>query len=210
MSDKKHWEQVYQTKAEDAVSWFQPRAEKSLGLIQACGLPKDAPIIDVGGGASVLVDDLLAAGFTELTVLDLSGAALGQTRTRLGQAAGHVRWLEADITTVELPAAQYALWHDRAVFHFLTEADQRAAYVARLRHALQPGGHLILATFAEDGPERCSGLPVCRYSAEALSAELGAEFVLQTELRDEHHTPFGTSQRFLYCHFRYQPEAAGG
>jgi SAM-dependent methyltransferase len=202
MPSKPHWEQVYATKASDGVSWYQAHAETSLSLIHATGVPSSAGIIDVGGGASTLVDDLLARGYRALTVLDLSGAALGVSRARLGSAADQVRWLEGDITRVALPAQAYELWHDRAVFHFLTDAADRAAYITQVQHALQPGGHLIVATFAEDGPTQCSGLPVARYSAEALQAEFGTAFELIEHRHEDHRTPFGTTQKFVFCRFR--------
>ena len=198
---KAHWERVYASKATTAVSWFQEQAATSLRLIQSAGLPLEASILDVGGGASVLVDDLLAVGCRELTVLDLSGAALAAARARLGARAEPVRWIEGDITRVELPAAAFDLWHDRAVFHFLTDPEDRQAYARQLEHALKPGGHLIIATFAEDGPERCSELPVMRYSASDLQAEIGAGFVLLHNEKEAHQTPGGALQSFTYCHF---------
>lgn len=197
---KEHWEQVYARKATTAVSWFQEQAATSLRLIQATGLPVEASILDVGGGASVLVDDLLAAGYRDLTVLDLSGAALASARARLGARAEPVRWIEGDITRVELPGAAFDLWHDRAVFHFLTDPEDRRAYVRQLEHALKPGGHIIIATFAEDGPERCSGLPVMRYSATQLAREFAADFTLQHAEKEAHHTPGGAVQSFTCCH----------
>ncbi len=199
---KDHWERVYARKATTAVSWFQEQAATSLRLIQATGLPVEASILDVGGGASVLVDDLLAAGYRDLTVLDLSGAALAAARARLGVRAEPVRWIEGDITRVELPAAAFDLWHDRAVFHFLTDPEDRRAYVRQLEHALKPGGHLIIATFAEDGPERCSELPVMRYSATRLAKEFAAGFSLQHAEKEAHHTPGGAVQSFTCCHLR--------
>jgi SAM-dependent methyltransferase len=202
MPRKEHWEQVYSTRATDAVSWFQPRATVSLELIRATGVPTTAALIDVGGGASTLVDDLLALGYADLTVLDLAGAALDAAQRRLGPRADRVTWLEADITTAKLPAQAYDIWHDRAVFHFLTEPTDRRAYVDAVLHALRPGGHLLVATFAEDGPERCSGLPVVRYGADALLAEFGPSFRLVRQLRESHHTPFDTVQPFNYCWLR--------
>ncbi len=199
---KAHWEQVYARKATTAVSWFQEQAATSLRLIQATGLPVEASILDVGGGASVLVDDLLAAGYRDLTVLDLSGAALEAARARLGMHAEAVRWVEGDITRVELPAAAFDLWHDRAVFHFLTDPDDRRAYVRQLEHALKPGGHLVIATFAEDGPERCSDLPVMRYSATQLLAEFEPGFSLLHSEKEAHYTPGGAVQSFTYCHLQ--------
>jgi SAM-dependent methyltransferase len=159
---KDHWERVYRTRPADAVSWFQKHADQSLRLIRDTGVPASASIIDVGGGASTLVDDLLACGYANVTVLDLSRAALIAAQARLGPLAGRVRWLEADITTIELPVHAYDVWHDRAVFHFLTSPEQRAAYVGAVIRAVKPGGHVIVATFAADGPTQCSGLPVVR------------------------------------------------
>ncbi|MBI4693830.1 MAG: class I SAM-dependent methyltransferase [Gammaproteobacteria bacterium] len=202
MTREAHWQNVYTTKAPDAVSWFQPRAALSLRFIAEAGLPPAAPIIDVGAGASRLVDGLLALGHQDLTLLDVSDAALAVTRARLGPQAAGVTFLSGDATTVPLPAARYALWHDRAVFHFLTEAAERAAYLAQLRRALTADGQVVIATFAEDGPEKCSGLPVRRYRATELAAELGADFELCAHDREQHATPFGTTQSFTYCRFR--------
>ncbi len=202
MSSRTHWETVYGTKAPNAVSWFQPHAKLSLKLINATGVPTSAAIIDVGGGTSTLVDDLLDLGYVNLTVLDLSAAALAAAQSRLGARAVAVHWSVADITTVALDAASVDVWHDRAVFHFLTTAEQRAAYLRTLLHAVKPGGHVIVATFAEDGPEKCSGLPVMRYSASALHAEFGAAFTLVTQERESHMTPFGAVQQFTYCYCR--------
>lgn len=197
---KDHWEGIYDRKAPDSVSWFQPHAACSLELITRTGIAHDAPVIDVGGGASTLVDDMLAQGFRDLTVLDLSAAALRAAQARLGDAARTVRWIEADITQIDLPAAHYGLWHDRAVFHFLTDATRRAAYVRQVMRAVRPGGHVIVATFAEDGPDHCSGLPVVRYAPDALHAEFGAPFRLIGHRRETHHTPGGAQQRFIYCY----------
>jgi ubiquinone/menaquinone biosynthesis C-methylase UbiE len=206
MQAKEHWESVYTTKAPQSVSWFQEHATRSLELIRGAATSRDAPIIDVGGGASTLVDDLLGAGYTNLTVLDLSGAALSAARTRLGPSvAQKVTWLEADVTQVQLPAHGYEVWHDRAVFHFLTSEDARSRYVEAVRRTVKPGGHLIVATFAEDGPTQCSGLPVVRYGPAQLHAQFGEPFVLVSHLREAHRTPFGTLQQFLYCHCRRRP-----
>lgn len=201
MQNKQHWERVYSTKAADAVSWFQQQATSSLQLIQQLNLDKCAQIIDVGAGASTLADDLSHQGYTGLSVLDLSGTALATAKKRLGDAAKQIQWWEADVTTAQWPQHQFALWHDRAVFHFFTEAADRAAYINNVLHALQPQGHLIIATFAEDGPSQCSGLPVVRYSAATLQAEFGAQFLLQQHHTELHHTPFGTTQKFVFCHF---------
>jgi 2-polyprenyl-3-methyl-5-hydroxy-6-metoxy-1,4-benzoquinol methylase len=197
-----HWEEVYTTKATDAVSWFQPHANLSLDLIKATGVCRDAAIIDVGGGASTLVDDLLANGFDNLTVLDLSAAALAAARKRLGIQAAKVKWIEADITKANLPNYQFDVWHDRAVFHFLTTPEERSAYVQAVFHSVKPGGHVIVATFAEDGPNQCSGLPVMRYRADELHDEFGESFSLLRSEKEAHHTPSGTVQQFVYCYCR--------
>ena len=202
MQSKQHWEKVYTSKAPDTVSWFQPHAQLSLELIKSTGAGLDAGIIDVGGGASTLVDDLLAEGYTDLTVLDLSHAALEAARRRMGAQAGKVRWIEADVTTVDLPDKRYDIWHDRAVFHFLTEAQEREAYVRTVFRSVKPGGHVIIATFAEDGPEQCSGLPVMRYRPDELHDEFGEAFTLLQHRKEEHHTPAGALQQFVYCYCR--------
>jgi len=202
MQSKAHWEKVYSSKSTDAVSWFQPHADLSLNLIKATGAGRGAGIIDVGGGASTLVDDLLAEGYADLTVLDLSAAALEAARQRLGVQAGKVCWIEADITGAALPASRYDIWHDRAVFHFLTDPAERAAYVQTVLHAVKPGGHVIVATFAEDGPLQCSGLPVMRYRSDELHDQFGEAFTLLQHQKEEHHTPFGTVQQFVYCYCR--------
>ena len=195
-----HWEQVYSTRSADAVSWYQPHATRSLAWISAA-VGTEAAIVDVGGGASRLVDDLLGAGYRDLAVLDRAAAALQVARQRLGADGTKVRWITGDITALPLPANAFALWHDRAAFHFLTDAAARSAYVAQLRRALRPGGHLIIATFGPDGPTRCSGLPVVRYSAPALQAELGENFQLIEQAEETHRTPAGATQQFVYCHF---------
>ena len=202
MQPKHHWEKVYETKSANTVSWFQEHAEQSLRLIRETGVPLTASIIDVGGGASTLVDDLLEAGYHSLTVLDLSGAALAAAQKRLGSQAKSVRWIEANMTNAELPAHAYDVWHDRAVFHFLISAADRHAYVEAVLRAVKPGGHVIVATFAEDGPTQCSGLPVMRYSAGDLHAEFGSPFTLLRHEKEEHHTPTGNVQKFVYCYCR--------
>lgn len=171
-------------------------------LIRNSGAPRSAEIIDVGGGASTLVDDLLADGYPSLTVLDLSIAALSAAKARLGSRAANVRWIEADIQEASLPAHGYDVWHDRAVFHFLIAPRERQAYLEALLQAIKPEGHLIIATFAEDGPEQCSGLPVMRYSPEQLQAEFGSSFTLIEHAEEQHRTPLGGFQKFIYCHFR--------
>ena len=203
MARRAHWEEVYATKAEDEVSWFQEHPAMSLDLIRAAGVGPDAAVIDVGGGASRLVDALLDEGFHAVTVLDLSEKALAASRVRLGpQRASRVTWIAADATTWQPKAAAYDLWHDRAAFHFLTDAPGRAAYVERLAKALRPGGHAVIATFAADGPERCSGLPVVRYDAASLAAALGDRFERVETRPHEHHTPMGRIQRFQFSRFR--------
>ena len=202
VESKEHWEQVYTTKAADSVSWFQERADSSLRLLQRTGASLSASIIDVGGGASTLIDDLLSNGYTNLTVLDISAQALSVAKNRLGSRASNIHWIEANITKTSLPAHSFDIWHDRAVFHFLTSAGDRAAYIQAVLKAVKPGGHVIIATFAEDGPTQCSGLPVMRYSAEDLRSEFGESFLLLHHEKELHHTPSGQIQQFVYCHFR--------
>lgn len=196
-----HWDAVFAGRDEDRVSWFQATPEPSLELIARTGAGMAAAIVDVGGGASRLVDALVARGYRDVTVLDLAPAALAAARARLGAGAERVRWVVADITAWE-PARRHDLWHDRAAFHFLTEAADRAAYLARLRRGLAEGGHAIIGTFAPDGPERCSGLPVMRYDAEGLARELGAGFTLIESRRHAHLTPAGMVQQFQFSLFR--------
>ncbi|MFP5402831.1 MAG: class I SAM-dependent methyltransferase [Gammaproteobacteria bacterium] len=194
-----HWESVYRNKAADQVGWFQPHAVSSLRLIERCAGP-DAQVIDVGGGASVLVDDLLDAGYRRVTVLDLAESALAASRARLGERAQAVEWIAGDITRVELPAARFDVWHDRAVFHFLTDPGDRARYVAQVLRAVKPGGHVIVATFGPGGPLQCSGLDVVRYDPDALHAQFGASFRLLGHETEIHHTPAGKDQEFVYCY----------
>ncbi len=199
MKPKSHWETVYATKDADQVSWFQEHAELSLKLITRAVPERDARIIDVGGGASTLIDDLLNHRYKNLAVLDIAASGLEASRIRLGAQADLVDWLVADVLAADLPRHSIELWHDRAVFHFLTSEAQRLAYVATVLNAVKPGGHVIVSTFAEDGPTRCSGLPVMRYSASALHAEFGAPFTLLHQEKEAHDTPFGTTQQFVYC-----------
>jgi len=196
---RQHWEKVYGNRETDQVSWFQPHAGSSLRLIEGCA-GKDAHIIDVGGGASVLVDDLLDAGYRNLTVLDLAESALAASHARLGTRAQSVRWIAADITRADLPAARYDVWHDRAVFHFLTDPADRARYVAQVLKSVKSGGHVIVAAFGPGGPLQCSGLDVMRYDPEALHAEFGAPFRLLGHEIETHHTPSGQEQEFVYCY----------
>jgi SAM-dependent methyltransferase len=199
MDDKSHWDRMYGTIAPERVSWYQAEAQLSLRLIREAVPDTGAAIIDVGGGASTLVDGLLSAGYRRLTVLDLSHVALTAARARLGVAAETVRWIEEDVLTATLPNEAFDLWHDRALFHFLTSPVDRSRYVAQVRRAVRPGGFVLIATFALDGPVKCSGLEVARYSADGLQAEFGPEFRLAGSTREEHHTPDGRTQAFTYC-----------
>jgi 2-polyprenyl-3-methyl-5-hydroxy-6-metoxy-1,4-benzoquinol methylase len=196
-----HWENVYRTKGEREVSWFQETPSISLELIRSAGATRHSAIVDIGGGASRLVDALVDEGYEAVTVLDLSESALAAAKTRLGQTAARVAWIVADVVAWK-PPQRYDVWHDRAAFHFLTDAADRTAYVAGLREALRPGGHAIIATFALDGPERCSGLPVIRYDAASLGEVLGSAFDLVETRRHDHHTPMGMTQRFQFSLFR--------
>ncbi len=204
MTTKAHWENVYQTRAVDEVSWYRPHLETSLRLIEDAAPDRDSAVIDVGGGEATLVDDLVSRGYIDVTVLDISQAATGVAKDRLGLAAAPVHWITGDITSVELEAARYDLWHDRAVFHFLTGADDRAAYVRQVARAVRLGGHVIVATFGLDGPEKCSGLDVVRYDAENLHGEFGPKFRLLDSVTELHETPWGTPQQFTYCFCRVE------
>jgi SAM-dependent methyltransferase len=197
---KSHWESVYTTKRENEVSWFQEDPAPSLELIGLARPTPETAIVDIGGGASRLVDSLLDRGFDRVTVLDISAAALDAARTRLGERASQVQWIVADITQWH-PARTFDLWHDRAAFHFLTDPADRSAYVTRMRQAIRPGGHVVIGTFATDGPERCSGLPVNRYDEAGRASELGEGFELMGSRRHEHSTPWHSAQRFLFCVF---------
>jgi SAM-dependent methyltransferase len=197
---RKHWDSVYTTRAETAVSWYQPHSEMSLRLIRAAA-PPEAGVIDIGGGASTLVDDLLEDGYADLTVLDVSSAALAKAKTRLGEKSARVNWIVADITRW-MPPRTWQLWHDRAVFHFLVEKPQQDAYIGALTSATVLGGTVIMATFAPDGPEKCSGLPVQRYSPALLAERLGPAFALIDQARETHVTPGGVQQRFAYAVLR--------
>ena len=204
MDSKAHWERVYRTKAPDAVSWYRQHLETSLALIERAVPARSASIIDVGGGESTLVDDMLGRGYNNITVLDISQAAIDVTKHRLGLAAEQVHWLVADITNVELEPLTYDLWHDRAVFHFLTTVEQRTAYVRQVARSVKPGGHIIVSTFGPEGPLKCSGLEVARYDAESLHREFGAGFHLVESSTELHETPFETTQQFLYCYCRIE------
>jgi len=202
MSEQEHWEAVHGGKAADRVSWYRPHLERSIAFIEGAGLPQSAAIIDVGGGSSTLVDDLLGRGFSDLTVLDLSATAIARARQRLGARAAAVSWIVADITQVELPLHRFDFWHDRAVFHFLRQAEARQRYVAAVRRALKPGGHIVVATFGPQGPERCSGLEVMRYSADDLHGQFGSPFEKVASCEEIHRTPWGSEQEFVYCYCR--------
>ena len=204
MNRKEHWEKVYCDNPADDVSWFQKRPGVSLQLIAATGERKQDGIIDVGGGASVLVDCLLDEGFERLAVLDISLASLTCARQRLGARAGKVMWLEADVTSFA-PPQRFEVWHDRAVFHFLTAAEDRAVYVRTLERTVPPGGHAIIATFAVDGPLKCSGLEIARYDEIGIRAQIGSGFEFRSQINEVHATPWQTAQKFSYFVFRRNP-----
>jgi hypothetical protein len=201
MDRKQHWQQVFSTKGERDVSWFEALPATSLQMMEAAGLGPETCVLDVGGGDSRLVDALASRGLDCLAVLDVSGAALHRAQERLGNLAGAFTWIESDVTDA-WSLKPMDIWHDRAVFHFLTTAGERARYRAHLLQTVKPGGAVIIATFALDGPDRCSGLPVSRYSAETMAAELGHEFALIEAVRHEHLTPWGATQPFVYARFR--------
>ena len=202
---KVHWEAVYRSTAPEAVSWYRPHLETSLDLIGCAAGNCRAAILDVGGGASTLADYLIACGYANVAVLDVSPRALEAAKNRLGAAAERVCWIAGDVTTVSLPRHSIDVWHDRAVFHFLTEAEDRAAYIRSLLQCVRPGGHAIIAVFGPEGPVRCSGLPVIRYDSESLKGELGTSFVMVESREELHLTPSETAQQFVYCHFRVMP-----
>ncbi|MFQ6006070.1 MAG: class I SAM-dependent methyltransferase [Woeseia sp.] len=202
-SRKSHWQRVYASKEPTEVSWYQPIPAKSLSLIRSTGVSPTAPMSDVGGGASTLVDHLLDAGYRDISVLDIAVEALDKARERLANRAAQVTWIEADVTEFE-PTRFYEVWHDRAVFHFLTESTDRELYLSVLRRALQSRGHFLLATFGPDGPNRCSGLEVQRYSIEQVGALLGQYFRLRAHEIEEHHTPIGIRQQFLYGWWQFE------
>ena len=200
MDAHEHWERIYGTKPPEQVSWYRAHLETSLSLIERVARDPSAAIIDVGGGASTLVDDLIAREHRNVTVLDISQAALEIARTRLGAASKSVQWLQADLRQVVFSARIYDVWHDRAVFHFLTQAEERIAYVRNVIAAVKPGGHVIVGTFGPAGPRKCSGLDVVRYDADSLHDEFGRRFRLVQSSTEIHQTPFGTTQEFLYCY----------
>lgn len=196
-----HWQAVYRDRAVRSESWFRETLDQSLRLIERLNLPKDAAIVDIGAGRSTLVDDLLTEGFGHITLVDLSADALDQVRTRVGDSAS-LRWYVGSVLDAAWPDASFDLWHDRAVFHFLHSASERERYVHQARRSLRPGAALIIATFASDGPEKCSGLPVCRYDATQLAAEFAEGFVLEDSCTEAHHTPAGVLQPFTYLLLR--------
>jgi SAM-dependent methyltransferase len=200
LAAERHWERVYATRNVAEASWYQPCARQSLAMIAAvAGAP--ARILDVGGGASTLAGDLLARGWRDLTVLDISATALDLARAGLGAEARQVKWIQADITRVGLPSQKFDVWHDRGVFHYLTDRARRAAYVAQVRRTVRPGGHVIVGVFGLDGPRHCCGLPVLRFTAETLQAEFGEAFELVDQAEERHCTPGGASQAFVYARF---------
>jgi len=204
MDTKTHWEKVYTTKEPEAVSWYRAHLETSLALIERAAHSRSASVIDIGAGESTLVDDLLATGYENITVLDVSQTAVDITKKRLGLLAKKIDWIVGDITQVQLEPLAYDVWHDRAVFHFLASIEQRAAYVRRVANAVNPGGHVIVSTFGPEGPTKCSGLDVMRYDAESLHGEFGGHFRLIESSKELHQTPFGTTQQFLYCYCRIE------
>ena len=207
MSSQSHWQNVYQTRRPDEVSWYRAHLDVSLALIEQAATNRDARIIDVGGGASTLVDDLLARDYRHVSVVDLSSTAFEVAKGRLGDRADKVEWLSGDATTFAFPEHRYDVWHDRATFHFLTRVKDRAAYVRQVARAVKPGGHLIVSTFGPGGPTRCSGLDIVRYDAQALHDEFGARFRLVKHLTQVHRTPAGVDQQFIYCRYSVTPES---
>jgi len=195
-----HWEKIYSTKGPTEVSWFSPHLQTSLDLIQRAATNPCASIMDVGGGESTLVDDLIALGYQNITVMDISHVAVEHTKKRLGPASDAVKWLVVDVIRAELPARSYDIWHDRAVFHFLTEPAQRLAYVRQVASSVKRGGHVVVGTFGPEGPTTCSGLDTMRYDAESLHGEFGPSFRLIESSKELHRTPSGTTQQFLYCY----------
>ena len=202
MANKHHWEHVYETKPTTEVSWYRTHLDQSLALIRETSVALSGQIIDVGGGASTLVDDLLDAGYQHVSVLDISGKALNEAKRRLGPRAAAVDWIEADITQAKLPHHHYDVWHDRAVFHFLTDPQDRQRYVEQVRHAVKPNGHVIVASFGPQGPLKCSGLDIVRYRPDELHGQFGGEFQLLKSVQEEHQTPGGALQQFVYCYCR--------
>ena len=206
MERKSHWEDVYRTTAAEELGWYQAHPTMSLNLIESTGVPKTGNLIDVGGGDSTVVDHLLDQGFEHVTVLDISAAALERAKARLGHRADLVTWIEADITDFR-SSRTYDMWHDRAVFHFLTDAEDREKYCETMNSAVSAKGHAIMATFAYEAPLTCSGLPVVRYSPEFLALAIGSNFELLETVEQFHHTPGGNKQPFIYCRFKRKKKA---
>ncbi len=204
MDPKTHWDKIYTTQAPESVSWYRAHLETSLALIERAAASRSANIVDIGGGESTLVDDLLLRGYKNLTVLDVSQTAIEVTKRRMGPAADQVRWLVGDILEIGLEPRAYDLWHDRAVFHFLTTQKERIAYVRQVARAVKPGGHVIVSTFGPEGPTKCSGLEVMRYDADSLHDEFGGSFRLVESSKELHQTPSGRTQQFLYCYCRLE------
>lgn len=202
MNVQAHWETIYREKAHDAVSWYSPHLDTSLALIERTSVSRSAAIIDVGGGESTLVDDLLARGYQNISVLDISQTAIDANKRRLGDSSLRVHWIAGDIMKVDLDPLAFDVWHDRAVFHFLTDSADRLAYVRQVVHTVKPGGHVIVGTFGPEGPRSCSGLDVARYDTDSLHDEFGERFQLLDSSKQLHQTPFGTVQQFLYCYCR--------
>ena len=204
MDAKTHWEKVYTTREPETVSWYRAHLETSVALIERAAHSLSASIIDIGAGESTLVDDLLAKGYENIAVLDISQTALNVTKKRLGPLAEQINWIVADITLVELEPRSYDVWHDRAVFHFLTSVEQRATYVRKVAKAVRTGGHVVVSTFGPEGPTKCSGLEVMRYDSESLHGEFGSRFRLVESSKELHQTPVGTTQQFVYCYCRVE------
>jgi SAM-dependent methyltransferase len=204
MDTERHWDKIYAEKSPNSVSWFRAHLETSLELVERLAPERQLAIIDVGGGESTLVDDLIVRGYGNITVLDISQTAIDANKKRLGKVSELVHWLAADITKIELEPAAYDVWHDRAVFHFLTAAADRLAYVRQVARAVRHGGHVIVSTFGPEGPTKCSGLEVVRYDADSLHKEFGVAFRLLGSSKELHETPFGTVQQFLCCYCRLE------
>ncbi len=204
MNARAHWDEIYGTKAPDAVSWYRPHLDRSLALIERASPGAAAAIVDVGGGESTLAGDLLARGYGNITVLDISQAALSIAKEKLGSGAARVHWIVGDVTRMFCRPRSYDLWHDRAVFHFLTVPEQRAAYVQTVGQAVRPGGHVIVSTFGPEGPTKCSGLDVVRYDSNSLHDQFGPLFRLVESSEELHRTPFGTTQQFTYCYCKIE------
>jgi len=203
MTDRRsHWDAVYRTRRPESVSWFQPSLRLSLEMIRRTGLGRDAALIDIGGGASTLIDDLLSIEYNDVTILDISSEALLIAKARLGERARSVNWIEGDITTVSLPPLRFDLWHDRAVFHFLSAESERGAYSDAMKGAVRPGGFAVIATFGPNGPLKCSGLDTARYSPDSLGRMFGDAFALTASEVEIHTTPSGARQEFVYCLFQ--------